>query len=647
MAKTVDSFSTIEDLRLKHNEVALDVGDISGLNTTRRSNLTEAVNSINEREFFFQEFVYTNTTTNQVTITGADAQGNTLRFRKDRIQVFVRGEHLFEGLDYEALNPNSDGSLSTISFNVSGSPYNSGGSKAVQANDRIVIYAFTGSFLGVALQSTGSTFWILDDSNAIFNNNSDGVILNGDNTTLTTDIETGFTLQLAGRTFAEDDIIATAAGKKFQAPIISDGTASLSSGSLTSAVNGTFSGTVQAEQLTSTDDADISGNVTIGGQTITNDIRSSSGNIEVLSNTAKTVFKGGNSTEGMIQLNCQFNSHGQTIKPQPHSANVTNTLTLPAGGNQEIVGADATQTLTNKTLTSPTITGNGSISGVFTGDITGDVKATNGTTVLDNGTNGANAVFTGNVTGDITGDVKASNGTVVLDNGSGSNNDANFLGNAHSATKLESSRNISGVAFDGTGNIELDTSHIDENGRLYFTNARADARIGSANLGDLNNVATSVNSLGGSDSGKILAWDGTQWEEVVKDTTDEIVEGTNNLFYTDERAQDAAAAMITNATHSNITVTYNDSANTLAFSAAAQYGDDDVDSILTAGLGLTKTDTGSGASRDLKFDVNTSNGIKIDGDDVELDYEVISSSSLGGSAPNGTGDPIGHLYFVI
>ena len=88
MAKTVDSFSTIEDLRLKHNEVALDVGDISGLNTTRRSNLTEAVNSINEREFFFQEFVYTGTT-NQVTFEGADTQQNTLTFRKDRIQVFV------------------------------------------------------------------------------------------------------------------------------------------------------------------------------------------------------------------------------------------------------------------------------------------------------------------------------------------------------------------------------------------------------------------------------------------------------------------------------------------------------------------------------------------------------------------------------
>ena len=34
--------------------------------------------------------------------------------------------------------------------------------------------------------------------------------------------------------------------------------------------------------------------------------------------------------------------------------------------------------------------------------------------------------------------------------------------------------------------------------------------------------------------------------------------------------------------------------------------------------------SGSGA-----FSVNTSNGVKIDGDDVELDYEVVSSAPSG------------------
>ena len=41
------------------------------------------------------------------------------------------------------------------------------------------------------------------------------------------------------------------------------------------------------------------------------------------------------------------------------------------------------------------------------------------------------------------------------------------------------------------------------------------------------------------------------------------------------------------------------------------------------------------------FSVNTSNGVKIDGDDVELDYEVVSS------APTGVISSVGHLWFVI
>ena len=63
----------------------------------------------------------------------------------------------------------------------------------------------------------------------------------------------------------------------------------------------------------------------------------------------------GNTNPGAIQFNCESNSHGQIVKSQPHSASVTNVLTLPAGSDQEIVGASATQTLTNKTLTSPAI----------------------------------------------------------------------------------------------------------------------------------------------------------------------------------------------------------------------------------------------------------------------------------------------------
>jgi len=63
----------------------------------------------------------------------------------------------------------------------------------------------------------------------------------------------------------------------------------------------------------------------------------------------------GNTNAGAIQLNCESNSHGQIIKSQPHSAGVTNEMLLPAGSSSTLVSLVSTDTLTNKTLTSPKI----------------------------------------------------------------------------------------------------------------------------------------------------------------------------------------------------------------------------------------------------------------------------------------------------
>ena len=63
----------------------------------------------------------------------------------------------------------------------------------------------------------------------------------------------------------------------------------------------------------------------------------------------------GNTNAGALQLNCESNTHGQTIKSQPHSASVTNTMLLPAGASSTLVSLVSTDTLTNKTLTSPKI----------------------------------------------------------------------------------------------------------------------------------------------------------------------------------------------------------------------------------------------------------------------------------------------------
>jgi len=93
----------------------------------------------------------------------------------------------------------------------------------------------------------------------------------------------------------------------------------------------------------------LGGNLDVGANEV--NTSTTNGNIVIAPDgTGATVFKG-NTNAGAIKLNCESNSHGQTIIAQPHSAAVTNTLTLPAGVDQEIVGTAATQTLSNKTIT--------------------------------------------------------------------------------------------------------------------------------------------------------------------------------------------------------------------------------------------------------------------------------------------------------
>ncbi len=107
-------------------------------------------------------------------------------------------------------------------------------------------------------------------------------------------------------------------------------------------------------------DVTLTGTQTLTNKTLTSPVISdilsvSNGDINLTPNgTGKVVVKG-NTNPGTVVFNCESNSHGQTVKSQPHSASVTNVLTLPAGGDQELVGTTATQTLTNKTLTSPKI----------------------------------------------------------------------------------------------------------------------------------------------------------------------------------------------------------------------------------------------------------------------------------------------------
>lgn len=115
--------------------------------------------------------------------------------------------------------------------------------------------------------------------------------------------------------------------------------------------------TIASTDLSDTASICLAGNtLTLTGKTLTapilgGDVTTASGNLIVDSATQIVEVKGdGSAVEGMIKLNCHANSHGQTIKPQPHSAAVTNISLLPAGASSTLVSKVSADVLTNKTL---------------------------------------------------------------------------------------------------------------------------------------------------------------------------------------------------------------------------------------------------------------------------------------------------------
>ena len=207
-----------------------------------------------------------------------------------------------------------------------------------------------------------------------------------------------------------------------------------------------------------------------------------------------------------------------------------------------------------------TIGASGTITGNLTGDVTGDVTGN----------------VTGNLTGNVTGNVSGSSGSTT--------------GNAATATALATARNISGVSFDGTADITLNTSAITENTNLYYTDARVQAV-------SINNVVEDTTpQLGGNLDGQSYNFTTTgkmlyanvysaegdlpsastyhgmfahvhatgkgyfahagNWIKLIDEsssTTDNLTEGSSNLYYTDARANSAFDTRLATKDTDNLT----------------------------------------------------------------------------------------------
>jgi hypothetical protein len=130
------------------------------------------------------------------------------------------------------------------------------------------------------------------------------------------------------------------------------------------------------------------------------------------------------------------------------------------------------------------------------------------------------------------------------------------------------------------------TDDLDEGTtNLYFTDERAqDAVAAAIQSGTHENITITYDDE--TNALSFVAENG-----ISDSTTDDLDEGTTNFYFTDERAQDAVADAISNGTHENITITYNDETNSLSFVAENGVDDSTTDDLDEGTTNLYFTDT--------------------------------------------------------
>lgn len=597
MAKQVDQFSTLEDFRKTFNEVSIDVGDIGGLRTTSQGNIVDAVNSIEDKSFFFQEFIFI-ATSGQTTFSGTDSFGNTLEFKKDRLQVYVERDHQIKDDDYTI------GGFGVLSGNTYSQITLATGATV---GDKITVYSYTGSYLGVADSGVATGFFNQTAENVIYNNNDSGIIFNETSINATTTLSTSAKIEFDGNVYHQDNV-TLGSGKTLTAPTLTDGTMSINSGAITSATTGSFSSNVGVGSLTSS--GDVAGTTGTFSSSISATSATLSSDLTVAGNTT---------LNGNIDLG---NASGDTISltgsvDSDIISDTNNTRALGSSSKRwsTVYSTDLNATGTS-TLTTVDING-GNIDGTVIGSST--AAAITGTLIT------ASTNFVGDLTGDVTGTVSS-------------------IAN-HSTTNLTEGSNLyytdtrANSAFD-TRLATKNTANLTEGSNLYYTDARVSTRadtilnhsnhtnITVSKVGDelrlsatednlSNNTANDLSDINYTSSptaGQILAWDASAgyWEPVdPSNTTDNVSEGSNNKYFSDDRMN----AIINVAASKGLVKTYVDNANGGA--------DDPLDGTIT-------------------IDLNTSNGLTVSSNSVQLDYETTST------APTQVGSTsTGHLWFVI
>ncbi len=257
-------------------------------------------------------------------------------------------------------------------------------------------------------------------------------------------------------------------------------------------------------------------NVTIAGNLTVTGATEGDGNITLGDAAGDTVSFGGTITGNLVFEGSTDDSFETTLAPGNPSADIT--LTLPASASDTLVGLASTQTLTNKTLTSPVITNitgagitidssadinldadgadiilkdGGTEFGRFTNN-SGELQIKSGSSSTTNLTmSGANTTIAGNLT--VTGNATANGSTITL--GDSASDTVAFGGTITGNLVFEGSTDDSFETTLAPGNPSADIT-------LTLPSSGSDTLVGKATTDTLTNktltspdVGTSLNLI--------------------------------------------------------------------------------------------------------------------------------------------------------